>query len=143
MTTSTDPAAAHDDGLTAMVHEQMPFTDLLGLTIVAGGPEGVEGRGTWAEQRCTSGGLLHGGYLMSLADSVGAMCAMFNLPEGAGTATIESKTNFIRGVTEGDVIVSATPIHVGRTTIVVQTDITRADGKLVTRSTQTQAVLVR
>ena len=70
------------------------------------------------------------------------MVAFFNLPEGAGgTSTIESKTNFFRAVTEGTITITATPLHAGRRTVVVQTDITRADGKLVTRTTQTQAVL--
>ena len=130
-----------DEGLTALAHEQMPLTALLGLDIVGGDAEAVRARCSWAPERCTSGGVLHGGYLMSVADSVGAMVAIFNLPEGAVTATIESKTNFIRGVTEGDLDVTATLVHAGRTTIVVQTDVTRPDGKLVTRTTQTQAVI--
>ncbi len=132
---------SHDADLTALAHGSMPFTVGLGLTIRSGGPDGVVGTASWAEDRCTVGGALHGGYLMALADSVGALCAASNLPPGAGTSTIESKTNFFRGVTSGDVMVTATPVHVGRTTIVVQTDITREDGKLVTRSVQTQAVL--
>ena len=132
-----------DEALTALAHGQMPFTGPLGLGIVSGGPDEVRARCSWAPERCTGGNVLHGGYLMAIADSVGAMVAIFNLPEGAGTATIESKTNFVRGVTDGDLDVLATPVHVGRTTIVVQTDITRAaDGKLVTRTTQTQAVLM-
>jgi uncharacterized protein (TIGR00369 family) len=121
----------------------MPFTGELGLTVTAGDGGRVEASGAWTAERCTGGGVLHGGYLMALADSVGAMCAVFNLPEGATTSTIESKTNFLRAVTEGEVSVVSTPLHVGRMTIVVQTDITRADGKLVTRTTQTQAVLSR
>lgn len=131
----TDPA------LTAFAHDSMPFAAELGLTIDAGGAEQVVGRTTWQGDRCTVGGALHGGYLMALADSVGAMCAASNLPEGAGTSTIESKTNFLRGVTGGDITITSTPLHVGRTTIVIVTDITRDDGKLVSRTTQTQAVL--
>ena len=131
-----------DEALTELAHTQMPLTGLLGLGIVGGGPDEIRARCSWTPERCTSGGVLHGGYLMAMADSVGAMVAIFNLPAGATTATIESKTNFLRGVTEGDLDIVATPIHVGRTTIVVQTDITRrADGKLVTRTTQTQAVI--
>ena len=84
----------------------------------------------WAADRCTIGGLLHGGALMTLADSVGAVCAFLNLPEGASTSTIESKTNFFRGVRDGrgrrD---GRTPLHVGRTTIVVQTDIRDIEDK--------------
>jgi len=85
-------------------------------------------------------GGLHGGYIMAIADSVGALCASQNLPKGAETSTIESKTNFLRPVTDGTVSIVATPIHVGRTTIVVQTAITRDDGKSVSLTTQTQAV---
>jgi len=137
----TESGAEQDP--TQFIHSTMPFTEALGLTVSAGDGGRVEAHGEWTAERCTAGGVLHGGYLMSLADSVGAMCAFFNLPEGASTSTIESKTNFLRAVTEGEVSVVATPVHVGRTTIVVQTDITNADGKLVTRTTQTQAVLTR
>ena len=134
-------SSAADTELTSYLHTAMPFTDVLGLEIVKSGKDGVVGRATWAADRCTSNGILHGGYLMAVVDSVGAMCAVMNLPEGAGTSTIESKTNFIRAVTEGDVTITSTPVHVGRTTIVVQTDVTRGDGKLITRTTQTQMVL--
>ncbi len=129
-----------DDALTQLAHHQMPLTGTLGLTISAASPDRVVGAADWAPERCTVGGVLHGGYLMALADSLGAMCAVFNLPNGATTATIESKTNFMRAVTGGTITVVSTPVHVGRTTIVVQTDITRDDGKLVSRTTQTQAV---
>ncbi len=78
---------------------------------------------------------------MALADSVGAMCAFFNLPDGATTSTIESKTNFFRPVTQGVIRLHATPVNVGRTVIVVQTDITSDDTKLVSRTTQTQVVI--
>ena len=130
-----------DDSLTAFAHASMPFSAELGLVIESGGPDRVVGRAGWRADRCTVGGALHGGYLMALADSVGAMCAASNLPDGAGTSTIESKTNFLRGVTAGEVTITAEPLHVGRTTIVIVTEITRDDGKLVTRTTQTQAVL--
>lgn len=95
----------------------------------------------WAPERCTTGGVLHGGVLMALADSIGAYCAMLNLPRGAGTATIESKTNFFRAVRDGFVEAVSTPLHVGRTTIVVQTDLHDAQGRRVARVTQTQAVI--
>jgi len=78
---------------------------------------------------------------MPFADSIGAYCAALNLPAGAGTATIESKTNFFRAVREGFVEAISTPLHVGRTTIVVQTDLLDAQGKRVARVTQTQAVI--
>jgi uncharacterized protein (TIGR00369 family) len=78
----------------------------------------------------------------SLADSAGALCAFLNLPEGsAGTTTIESKTNFLRAVHEGHVEAIARPLHAGRTTIVVDTELRDAAGRLVARTTQTQAVI--
>ena len=131
-----------DAALTAMAHQQMPFTAALGLEIMRADDAGVEARAEWNADRCTAGGVLHGGYLMALSDSVGAMCAFFRLPEGATTSTIESKTNFFRAVTEGAVTVTSTPVHVGRAIVVVQTDVTRADGKLASRTTQTQAVII-
>jgi uncharacterized protein (TIGR00369 family) len=79
---------------------------------------------------------------MALADSLGAICAYLNLPEGAtATSTIESKTNFFRGVRAGHVEATSRPLHVGRTTIVVQTDLLDADGKRAAQVTQTQAVI--
>jgi uncharacterized protein (TIGR00369 family) len=79
---------------------------------------------------------------MGLADTCGGACAFANLPEGTtGTTTIESKTNFFRAVREGSVEAIARPLHVGRTTIVVETDLFDDAGKRVARVTQTQAVL--
>jgi uncharacterized protein (TIGR00369 family) len=120
----------------------MPFASLIGAELVSASPEEVRGRLEWAPERCTIGGVLHGGVLMSLADSIAAYCTVLNLPAGAGTATIESKTNFFRPVREGYVEAVSTPLHVGRTTIVVQTDVLDAQGKRVARVTQTQAVIL-
>lgn len=128
--------------LTAFAREQMPFTSLLGLEVDSAGPDEVTARGRWAPEHCTAGGVLHGGYLMGLADSTGAMCAFFNLPEGASTSTIESKTNFFRAVRSGEVTFRSIPVHVGRSVIVVQTDASDDQGKLVSRTIQTQAVLI-
>jgi 1,4-dihydroxy-2-naphthoyl-CoA hydrolase len=119
----------------------MPFATLIGAELVSASPEEVRGRLDWAPERCTIGGILHGGLLMALADSIGACCAVLNLPPGAGTATIESKTNFFRAVRDGFVEAVSTPLHVGRTTIVVQTDLFDGEGKRVARVTQTQAVI--
>lgn len=141
MAGSGDTGGMADEPLTALAHEQMPFSAGLGLRIEEGSAERVVGTADWQQDRCTAGGVLHGGYLMSLADAVGALCAVQNIPEGALTSTIESKSNFFRAVTEGTVTITSVPLHVGRTTIVVQTDITRQDGKAVTRTTQTQAVV--
>ena len=94
----------------------------------------------WTPEHCTTGGLMHGGALMALADTCGGVCAFLNLPEGAsGTATIESKTNFMRGVREGAISASTRPLHAGRTLIVVETEVAREDGALAAKVTQTQA----
>jgi uncharacterized protein (TIGR00369 family) len=119
----------------------MPFAASIGIEIAPPSKDEVRGRLDWAPERCTAGGVLHGGALMSLADSVGAVCAYLNLPAGATTATIESKTNFFRAVRGGYVSALARPLHVGRTSIVVQTELTDADAKPVGIVIQTQAVL--
>lgn len=120
----------------------MPLTRLLGVEFLENRAEMVRARLLWREDLCTGGGILHGGALMALADSTGAACAVLNLPAGAqGTATIESKTNFFRGVRGGSVEARSTPLHVGRTTIVVETDVLDEQERRVARVTQTQAVL--
>jgi 1,4-dihydroxy-2-naphthoyl-CoA hydrolase len=119
----------------------MPFAQRLGLRVDAATKDEVVGTLDWAEELCTAGGLLHGGALMAAADSVGALCAYLNLPEGATTATLESKTNFFRAVRRGTVSLLASPLHVGRTSIVVQTDARDDEGRRVALVIQTQAVL--
>jgi uncharacterized protein (TIGR00369 family) len=119
----------------------MPHAVALGITLDHATPEGVRAAVAWAADRCTVGGVLHGGVLMTLADSVGAVCAYLNLPVGATTSTVESKTNFFRAVRSGAVHASSRPLHVGRSFIVVQTDLTDELGKPVSQTTQTQAVL--
>lgn len=130
-----------DDDLTSLAHSTMPFAAELGLSIIEGSPAQVVAVADWSEERCTAGGALHGGYLMACVDTVGALNAFLNLPQGAvGTTTIESKTNFLGAVRSGQIVITAAPVHAGRTTVVIQTDVTSGD-KHVTRSTQTQAVL--
>src|SRR5207248_10771671 len=119
----------------------MPFAERLGLRVEAATKDEVSGALDWAEELCTAGGVLHGGALMAAADSLGALCAFLNLPEGAATATIESKTNFLRAVRGGAVTLAATPLHVGRSSIVVQTELRDRDGDRVALVIQTQAVL--
>ena len=119
----------------------MPFAERLGLRVETATKDEVLGALEWAEELCTAGGVLHGGALMAAADSVGALCAFLNLPEGATTATIESKTNFFRAVRGGTVSLVAAPLHVGRTSIVVETDVRDAEGRRVALVIQTQAVL--
>jgi uncharacterized protein (TIGR00369 family) len=116
-----------------------PFAALLGIELLEATPELVRGRLPFSPERCTLGGIIHGGAMMALADDCGGMCAFLNMPPGAsGTATIESKTNFLRGVSEGALTATTRPLHVGRTTAVLETEITREDGKLAAKVTQTQ-----
>ena len=123
----------------AALRDSMPFATLVGIELVEAGPEVVRGRLDWAPERCTAGGLMHGAALMALADSCGGVCAFLNLPDGAlGTATIESKTNFLRGVREGSLTATTRPLHRGRTTMVLETELTRDDGSLAAKITQTQ-----
>jgi uncharacterized protein (TIGR00369 family) len=126
--------------LTDAVNAQMPLGATLGIRTFGDGDE-VDATLTWDPGLCTADGVLHGGVLMSLADTAGAVCAFLNLPAGARTVTIESKTNFLGAIREGDVLARARPLHVGKTTIVVETDVLDASGRRVARTTQTQAVL--
>jgi 1,4-dihydroxy-2-naphthoyl-CoA hydrolase len=131
-----------DEEGTALFHKTMPFTERLGLEVLENKAELVRSRIAWDETLCTLGGVLHGGVLMALADSTGAVCAFLNLPEGGqGTTTIESKTNFLRAVRAGYATATSKPLHKGRRVVVVETEIHDDAGKLVAKVTQTQAVL--
>jgi 1,4-dihydroxy-2-naphthoyl-CoA hydrolase len=125
-----------------MLLRLMPFARTLGITFTRYAKDEVRARLDWAPGLCTSGDLLLGGAVMSLADSAGAACAVLNLPhDAAGTTTVESKTNFLRGVREGFVEAVSRPLHGGRTVIVVETDVRDAAERLVARVLQTQLVL--
>ncbi|MEL7158534.1 MAG: PaaI family thioesterase [Actinomycetota bacterium] len=129
------------DELTTLLHSSMPLCATLGVQARSMSAEEVVAELAWAPELCTGADVLHGGTLMALADSVGAACALANLPEGAaGTTTIESKTNFLGAVRGGSVVATARPLHAGRRTIVVETELRNGD-KLVAKTTQTQAVL--
>jgi uncharacterized protein (TIGR00369 family) len=121
--------------------KSMPLAQLLGIQVLGAAKEEVRGAIEWKPELCTTDGILHGGTLMAVADTLGALCAFMNLPPGSGTGTIESKTNFFRAVRGGRVEFSSRPLHVGRTTIVVQTDAFDSDQRRVAQTTQTQAVL--
>ncbi|HUJ02903.1 MAG TPA: PaaI family thioesterase [Rhizomicrobium sp.] len=128
--------------LSEQILSQQPFPRLMGMEVIEAGKERVRGRLAVRPDLCTAGHILHGGAIMAFADSLGAIGAFLNLPEGAGTTTIESKTNFIGAAKEGSLVLAeATPIHIGRRSSVWQTKITREDGKLVAIVTQTQMVL--
>ena len=120
----------------------MPLAATLGIRADVYTPEQVAFTLDWAPSLCTANGILHGGVIMALADSAGGACALLNLPkDGSGTATIESKTNFLGTVRAGAVTATSTPLHRGGTTIVVETEVRDAAGKLVAKVTQTQIVL--
>jgi uncharacterized protein (TIGR00369 family) len=119
----------------------MPFAVACGVEIVEASAASVIGRMAWRADLCTTGGILHGGALMTLADTIGAACAFLNLPPGAGTGTLQSSTSFLRAAREGHVTAAATLLHAGRSTIVVRTDVSDAGGRLVSTTTQSQAVL--
>lgn len=128
--------AADLDALLAL----MPFAGQLGLTLDEAGPDRVVARLAWAPHLCTAGGVLHGGVLMSLADTAGALVTFLGLPEGATTATITSTSQMFRPVTEGTVRAVATPLHRGRTTVTAQSSLYDAEQRLVAQTTQIQAV---
>lgn len=131
-----------DDEATAFIHQQMPLCATLGIRAVALEPTGVALALDWAPELCTAGGILHGGALMALSDSAAAVCAFLNLPEGAaGTSTIEAKTNMLRGVSAGRVTATATPLHVGSRTIVLETTLRGDDERPVAKTLQSQIVL--
>ncbi|MEU6178940.1 PaaI family thioesterase [Streptomyces coeruleorubidus] len=119
----------------------VPFADELGIVLEEATAARVRAALSWAPELCTAGGALHGGALMTLADTAGAICAFLNLPPGGSTSTVESKTNFFRAVRSGTVHAEARPLHVGRSYIAVRTDLHDEDGALVGQVTQTQAVL--
>jgi len=130
------------DDATAFIRRAMPLCETLGVRCTRNDAEGVDLELDWATGLCTAGDLLHGGTVMALADAAGGALAFANLPDGAnGTSTIESKTNFLRGVRAGTLRASARLLHAGATTVVVETELRGDDGRLVAKTTQTQAVL--
>jgi len=125
-----------------MAEYSLPFSDLMGLKIVEVTKEKVTAELPVRAELCTRPAMLHGGAVMAFADTLGAIATIANLPEGVGTTTIESKTNFFAAILQGDTAkAECTPLHRGRTTMVWQTRITRGDGKLAAIVTQTQLVL--
>lgn len=122
--------------------QPLPFAALLGIELVSAEPEKIVAHMDVRADLCTRPDVVHGGALMAFADTLGAIGTVANLKEGAGTTTIESKTNFIGGAPVGTRLVGeSTPVHRGRRTMVWQTRISTADGKLVALVTQTQLVL--
>jgi uncharacterized protein (TIGR00369 family) len=130
------------DPLDRLNSEMLPFASLIGMTFVHAEPDRVVAELTIRDDLCTRPAVAHGGVLMSFADTLGAAATILNLPEGAATTTVESKTNFLAAAPAGARIVGeATPVHRGRTTMVWQTRISTDAGRLVALVVQTQLVL--
>jgi 1,4-dihydroxy-2-naphthoyl-CoA hydrolase len=130
------------DPLARLKAEPLPFAELLGIEFVSATADRILARMVVRSEFCTRPAVLHGGAIMAFADTLGAAGAILNLPEGAGTTTIESKTNFIAPAPAGsEVIGEASPIHRGRRTMIWQTRITAGNGRLIALTTQTQLVL--
>jgi len=130
------------DAVAALLHDPLPLARLLGVRLTSLAPERVEAEMEVRDEVCTRPAVLHGGALMALADTLGAIATIANLPPGATTTTIESKTNFFAAIPLGDVArAECTALHRGRTTMVWQTRVSRGDGRLAALVTQTQLVL--
>jgi 1,4-dihydroxy-2-naphthoyl-CoA hydrolase len=135
MDTSKNDAAAMQASMT-------PFSRLLGIKILTVAPERVTAEMIVGEDLCTEPAILHGGAIMSFADTLGAHATMVNLTGGAGTTTLESKTNFLASAPVGSrVLGECTALHRGRRTMVWQTRVTAENGRLLAVVTQTQMVL--
>lgn len=137
---SDDPLQFSD---VATATDRIPFARLLGIEVTSIAADRIEGRLVVRPDLCNPMRGLHGGACISIADTLGAMGAFRNLPEGAaGTTTLESKTNFIGVAREGETVLAVcTPVHIGKRTSVWQTRIATEAGKTVALVTQTQMVL--
>ena len=125
------------------IEQYMPFAQLMGLNVTLAEKNCIRAEIEVTRDLCTTGHIMHGGAIMSVADTMGAIGAYLNLPDGAkATTTIESKTNFLGPAKEGThVTAETTPVHVGRRTSVWQTRLTNSDGKSVALVIQSQMVL--
>jgi 1,4-dihydroxy-2-naphthoyl-CoA hydrolase len=130
------------EALTELNQTMLPFAQVLGMRFVSAASDRVQAVMVVREELCTNPPVLHGGAIMAFADTLGASATMLNLREGFGTTTIESKTNFLAAAPVGTTITGdCTPIHRGKRTMVWQTRVTAADGRLLAIVTQTQMVL--
>ena len=129
--------------LTQYLNEHLPpFSKLLNVEILSAEPARVVARMMVRDDMCTFPNILHGGAAMAFADTLGAVATVVNLPDGSNTTTLESKTNFLAPAPSGEFVTGeCTPIHKGRRTMVWQTRISNAAGRLCTVVTQTQMVL--
>jgi 1,4-dihydroxy-2-naphthoyl-CoA hydrolase len=118
----------------------MPFAEQLGLRVLEASSDRVVAELDWQPQLCTTGGIMHGGALMTLADTVGALVVFLGLAEGQTTATITSTTQLFRPVSAGTVRAEALPLHRGRTTATVQTTLRDVAQRIVAQTTQIQVI---
>jgi uncharacterized protein (TIGR00369 family) len=130
----------NDDEL-AQLAAAMPFARHAGVVVDSASKQAVAGHLDWAPERCTAGGILHGGVLMTLADSLGAIAAFLHLPAGASTATVSSNTVMMRPGGKGRVSAVAIVVNAGRRFITVRVDLSDEAGKPISTTTQVQAVL--
>ena len=122
--------------------DDSPFIKFMGVKVITRGPDRSEAELVNREELCNRREIMHGGAIMALADIMGGMTASAAIAPDQATATIESKTNFLVPIPHGDTVRAVcTPLHSGRTTMVLQTNITRSDGRLAAMVTQTQIVL--
>jgi len=145
MSDPTPPAgtrAASDDDLKGLL-AMMPYAATLGISLQSASADEAIGSLAWAPELCTAGRVMHGGALISLADTVGAVCAFLGLPSDASTATTRSTTHLFAAVRDGSVTATARPLHRGRSLIIVQTELTDTQGRPIAQITQSQAVLCR
>ncbi len=130
------------DSLKTLRETPLPFAELLGIRLRAATPDRIEAEMEVRNELCTRPAVLHGGAMMAFADTLGAYAALLNLPEGAATTTLESKTNFFAAAPVGSTVIGeTTPLHRGRRTMVWQTRVSATDGRLLGLVTQTQMVL--
>jgi len=118
----------------------MPFAAQLGIALAEAGPERVVATLAWAPELCTTSGIMHGGVLMSLADTVGALVVVIGLAEGEVTATITSTTQMFRPMISGTVRAVGVLLNRGRTTATAQTSLYDSDDRLISQTTQIQAI---
>src|SRR5438128_1865521 len=129
------------DTLTRIKQQMLPFAELLGITFVSASPDKIVAEMTVRDDLCTRPAVLHGGAIMAFADTLGATGTIVNLPEGAGTTTIESKTNFVAPAPVGTRVIGETiPVHRGRRTMIWQTRVSTPEGRLARSVTQRRPV---
>jgi 1,4-dihydroxy-2-naphthoyl-CoA hydrolase len=130
------------DDLARLRETPLPFATLLGICYLSASKDKVTAELVVRDELCTRPAVLHGGAIMAFADTLGAAATVLNLPPGAGTTTIESKTNFLAPAPAGSKVVGeTTPIHRGRRTMVWQTRVMNEQGRAVALVIQTQMVL--